>query len=201
MPDKFQTFLKLDLDKAIDEEIAAWNALNKRLPPNQQVRVPFSPFDCFWPEIENSQKLRAKTEYILPPQPLQNASQSNDSSTDNDIQYLMKYRRGLEDAEKRRMNDINKINKDYAKDLEDWERSQLKLHEDYNEALNSMIKSGSLGASNMDTDYGEVNDRVSMWLSKKKNDDPEIHWLWRYCIPYIAFSGLARLAIHLLTGM
>jgi hypothetical protein len=217
---EYQTFSKADLEDAINYECTQWEKLRKAFPAaiKELNELPFDPRNAYWPEIEKSQRLRAEFEQkslppppqynagepvkinsnIKIPQPHQNASQYNSSSTDfPDIQYLSKYRRGLEDAEERRQQDIDKINKDYAQALED------------------MVKASSLKASNMDdnifsgilneplVDYKDLQDRAHKWSSKakRKNDEGEVHWLWRYCIPYVGLSGLAAFIAHLLRGM
>lgn len=202
---EYQTFRKADLEDAINYECARWANLRKLFPSNTEIEVPFDVRDAYWPDIEKSQELRAKMEKeLLPPPPQynagqpikvdsrinippphQNASQFSYTSTDTP-EYLKKYHRGLLDAEERRLKDLDDINREYAQALED------------------MVKSQSLGASNMSDSMSSFLVKSISGLGssedipeKPKNDfkeDP--HWLWKYCIPYVTVSGVLAALAH-----
>lgn len=187
--EKFQTFLKSDLEDAINYEVHQWALLEKRLPPGTNLKIPFKPFDAYWPEIEESQRQRKIfEEKNFPPPPHQNASQSH-SSYVPDIGYLEQYRRGLVDAEKRRMDDIAKINKDYAQALKDAVKARSFMSSEQGNFKQFDVMSEALVDS--------VN-KVISHTEKAKNDDPETHWLWKYCIPYAGSGAVIAFLLHLI---
>lgn len=188
--EKFQTFLKSDLEDAINYEVHQWALLEKRLPTGTDLKLPFSPSDAYWPEIEESKRQRKIfEEKNFPLSPHQNASQSH-SSYVPDIGYLEQYRRGLADAEKRRMDDIQKINKDYAKALNDAVKARSFMSSEQGESFKQFDVMGEVLADS-------VNKVISL-TEKSKNDDPEIHWIWKYCIPYAGSGAVIAFLLHLI---
>lgn len=204
-----QTFSKAELEKAINYECFQWRQLSKRFPSNKELDPPFDVRNAYWPDVERSQELRAKMEEeLLPPPPQynagqfikvnpkinippphQNASQFNSTSTDTP-EYLKKYHRGLLDAEERRLKDLDDINREYAQALEDMVRSQSLGASNMSDSMNSFLSKPSfspiLDKPLMDYVNGE----------KRKNDQDEIHWLWKYCIPYVTVSGVLAALAH-----
>lgn len=194
-----QTFLKSDLEEAINYECEQWEKLRKLYPHiKEQLILPFDPQNAYWPDLEIS---RAKRGYILSnllvsPKPNQDSSQFHLLPIIEHIDYSMS-----------RMNDMSiEIDDSEVEILENIENIRKK----YMDTLDSMVNKGSLKASNMEDSLGTViTNSISRWGSsqdtheKLKNDMlgtfniEEKHWVFVYCVPYITSSIILYFLYHI----